>query len=213
MTRARADLATQTTAWDRRSTAGQGNTAAKISGIGDYAVAYGNSLPTGANNTSTGIITPAAPSQFAYGSYVGASGDFLGTFPGSVEAITASDFTTAGQSIRADFYQLLPGTGPGTYLGYFEFKTDGTMTYTAASPDVVVIPAPSIVSIDRTGTTNTITFTTVIGGNYTLRYSDDINTAVSGWTPLGSAIPGDGSNKSVSDITAGDHRFYVISAQ
>ncbi len=84
----------------------------------------------------------------------------------SVEQTTPANFTSSGQPVIADFYQLLSAKSGqlGTYLGYFTFNTNGVLTYTAGA---MVVP-PTITSVTRNGTTNTISFTTVSGGNYSL---------------------------------------------
>jgi hypothetical protein len=209
MIRQRDDLNTQTTPWNRQSQFGQGNTGGKIEAFAGGAVNHGTSVPTGPNNTSTGIIIPAGSANYAYSYFVG-GGDF-GTFVGNVEVTTAPDFITAGQPVRADFYELKPGSGSGTYLGFFQLNTNGVLTYTAG-PSSVVIPSPTIVSIVRNQTTNTVTFTTVAGGTYNLRYTNVLSASVSAWPTVGSSVSGDGVNKSIVDVTTDEVRFYSISA-
>lgn len=214
LTRQRMDIATQTTPWQRRNQFLQPNAGAQIEAIGNKATAYGNSQPTGTNNTSTGIILPPAPSTYAYGTYMGVNGNLQGNWPGVVEATTPFDFDISGTPMRADFYEIKPGSGPSTYRGYFQFNTDGTLSFTAASV-AVVVPQPTIVSIVRNGTQSTVTFTTVNGGQYSLRYSSNLTTPPSSWTAVGSPVGGDGTNKSIDDSTVNnnDQRFYIISAQ
>ena len=81
----------------------------------------------------------------------------------SVEQTTPSNFVSSGQPVIADFYQLLSANNGqlGTYFGYFTFKTNGVLTYTAG-PSIV---PPTITSVTRTGTTTTIMFTSVAGRN------------------------------------------------
>ena len=216
VTQARTDINVQTTPWQRRGQTQQGTTVGKIEGIVDPtvgAVAYANSISTGPDNTSYGVIIPSDdPGHREYSTFMG-SGNYAGTFPGVVELTTPPDFTTAGQVVRADFYQLKPGTGNGTYLGYFEFSPSGVMKYHSGASGSVTIPRPTITAIQRTGTTSTITFTTVSGGTYTLLYTDSagLATPVSTWTS-GNSIAGDGTNKSLSDTSTGTVRFYAISA-
>jgi hypothetical protein len=77
----------------------------------------------------------------------------------------------------------------------------------------VTVPQPTITAIQRTGTQSTITFSTVVGGTYTLRYTDStgLTSPVSTWA-TGGTIAGDGTNKSLNDTTTGTERFYTISA-
>jgi hypothetical protein len=39
--------------------------------------------------------------------------------------------------VRSDLYELNPGTGPATFLGYFQLSGSGAMTFTA-------VPEPSV---------------------------------------------------------------------
>jgi hypothetical protein len=206
----RADLNSQTTPWNRASQFSQGNPASKIDGIASGAVSYAGQQPTGPNNTATGVIVPAG-NQYAYSSFIG-SGNYAGTFQGSVEVITPTEFSALGQPIRADFYQMKPGTGAATYLGFFEFKTNGVMTYTAGPSGTVLTP-PTITSVQRSGNTSTISFTTSSGAHYSLQYTNSggLTAPASTWPVSGAPLVGDGSVQSLSDTTADPNRFYRIS--
>ena len=218
VTKARDDINVQTAPWQRRGQSAQGTTAGKIDGIVDVAigaVGYANSIPTGPDNTSYGVVIPSDdPGHHEYSTFMGA-GNYGGTFPGIVELTTPSDFSTAGQVVRADFYQLKPSStgGDGTYLGYFEFSPSGVMKYHSGPAGSVSVPRPTITAIQRNGATCAVTFSTVAGGTYTLRYTDSagLKTPVSTWAS-GGTIAGDGTNKSLSDTTTGTARFYAISA-
>ena len=63
------------------------------------------------------------------------TGNF-GTFQGSVENTTPGGFAASGGVLRSDLYSLTPGTGAGTYLGFFELHGNGSMSFTA-------VPEPS----------------------------------------------------------------------
>src|ERR1041385_1870297 len=206
----RTDLNTQTTPWNRGSQFSQGPTGAKIDGIAIGGVSYGAQQPTGADNTSTGVIVPSG-SEYSYGYFMG-SGNYASTFQGSVEVTTPSEFGASGQPVRADFYQLKPGTGPATYLGFFDFNTNGVMTYTAGPPRVP-LPPPTITSVTRIGATAPVNFSTISGAHYSLRVtnSSGLSAPATTWPVSGSAIVGDGSTKSLSDTTTDPARFYRIS--
>ena len=77
---------------------------------------------------TTSVILPAG-NKYGYETQVG-NGNFKGSFQGDVEAATPDGFAGT-QYVRADFYYMPPGTGNGTYWGYFQFDADGTMTFTA----------------------------------------------------------------------------------
>jgi hypothetical protein len=146
-------------------------------------------------------------------------GTFRGDAPipgGVVEQITPSNFRTAGSPVRSDFYQLLQNGGtpngtPGTYLGYFEFSTNGVMTYTSG-PSAVVVPAPTITAFNRAGTTNVVTFTTVSGGTYSLIGTNDLTIPVASWPVISSSVTGTGSPMSITNVAADALNYYRISA-
>jgi len=130
LTEPRLDLNTQTTPWLRQSQFSQGTVGGQIAGIGSGGVSYAGSIPAGPNNTPTALVIPDGDPN-AYHQFIGDSGDFNGTFQGNVENATGTGFGAGGQPLRSDLYQLRPGTGAGTYLGYFELSPAGTMTFTA----------------------------------------------------------------------------------
>jgi hypothetical protein len=136
--------------------------------------------------------------------------NFGGDAPGVVEQTTPANFSTSGQPVRADFYQLLSRSGtanntPGKYLGYFEFSTNGVMTYNAGPP------CPAIKAVTRIQTTNTITFTTVAGWTYSLCATNKPSAPHSTWPVVGSSSS-TGASLSLKDVTTSDSRFYLIKA-
>jgi hypothetical protein len=149
---------------------------------------------------------------------VTASGNFRSDVPNGVgvEQIAPANFTTSGQPSRADFYQLLSRAGTvnqtsGTYLGYFEFSTNGIMTYTAG-PSPTVVTAPTITSFVRMGTTNIVTFTTVNGGTYNLTGTNDVTVSKASWPVIGSSVAGTGSLMSITNMATNSLNYYRISA-
>ena len=220
ITAPRTDLNTQSTPWSVRSRFSQANSNAKIEGIAGNAdigaVSYGNQVPTGPTNTATAVVIPDGLAPYAYSYFMGANGNYSSTFPGSAETLTGPSFTTDGQPVRADLYQLVPNTagGPGTYLGYFELSPSGVMTYHSGPSQSSTVPRPTITGVTRLGTTSTVSFTTVSGGQYTLRYTNNVGlqAPVSTWPISGSPIAGNGSINSISDVSGDAQRFYSISA-
>jgi hypothetical protein len=208
----REDINTQSNPWARRSEYQQANTASKIDGIANGAVNYGGSVPTSDVNTNYGVVLPPGNAIYSYSTFIG-NGNYKNTFPGIAECSTDGGFMDEGLPVRADFYQLVPGSGSGTYLGYFEFNTNGVLTFTAGAA-AVVIPQPTITSIVRSGTTNIVSFTTVSGGNYSLRVTNGLGltSPMSTWPVSGSPIPGDGTTKSLNDVTTAPFNLYGVSA-
>jgi hypothetical protein len=99
------------------------------------------------------------------------------------------------------------------YLGYFELATNGVLTYTAG-PSPTILTAPRIVSYVHTGATNTVSFTTVSGGTYTLRGTNNagFGTAKTNW-PAISSLTGNGLTNSLAEIITNSSRLYIITAQ
>jgi hypothetical protein len=216
MSAPRADINSQSTPYYLMTYIGNGNVTSQIEGLGKRAVAYAASIPASQDNTTTAIRLPTGSSLYSYSAYIG-SGNFNGTMDGYIEQFTGDTFTADGISSRADLYAMPPApsayTYGATYLGYFDFGTNGILTYTAG-PSSVVVTAPQIISITRSGNTTSITFgPTSIGVNYSLVSSSNLLTPKSNWSPVGSAQPGTGANITVNDTTSNAQTFYTIKAQ
>jgi len=217
VTRPRSDYNTQTAAWTAGNIFAQGTAAGKIDSVGNDALTIGSGLPAGANNTTTALVETESGHKTAdngcYAFYIGSLGNFNGSFQGNIEQATASSFTTSGQNVRADFYQLLSTNNavPGRFLGYFEFFTNGVLVYTAG-PSPVALTAAVITGVTRHGTTNTIQFTTGASGTYSLRGTNVLTTSRTNW-PVISSAAGTGSTVSLTDVTTNNPKFYLISVQ
>lgn len=218
VSRARTLLDKQTSPWQAKSGAVQQN-----SGLAMQAIPPGakdNSLFNGLN-TATAVIEPDASSgnqNYLTGqSYHTAldpnnTGDNnFGAFSGNPENTTLANFTTSGQVVRSDFYQIPPtGSGPVQLLGYFELATNGVMTY-VAYPSAV----PVIKSISVAGTTVTINYTTGLYGTYTLRGTNTLSSGVAiiNWPSFGTLTSGDTATHSISFTDTNPNEFYTITAQ
>ncbi len=215
VSRPRVDAGTPSAPWLRRSTSTQGTAGAQIDAVGVRAANGSSFLAAGPNNTVTGVVLPVA-SDFNLGQVIGTFGNYDNTFQGNVENLTAADFDGAPENVsRSDLYELLPGNSalnlPGRFLGFFELKPNGALTFTAAS---TVLPAPTITSITRTGDVTTVSFTTVSGGTYRLRATNaaGLTTPVSTWT-TGNSLAGTGGVLSLTDTNSADIRFFAVDVQ
>ncbi|MCC7373499.1 MAG: hypothetical protein IT581_02500 [Verrucomicrobiales bacterium] len=215
VTSPRGDRDTVAVPWQRKGQFIQGNIGSQIDGIGVNAALSSSLLPGGPDNTATGVVIPTS-APYAVGPVLGDPANYAGQFQGNVEAVTADDFATDPTlTSRADLYELLPGTSaagtlnqPGRHVGTFEFRNDGTLVFTAASPSVA---APRITQISRQGDVTTVAFTTVAGATYRLRSTDaaGLTSPVSQWA-TGSTVAGDGGTKSLQENGVGDLRFFAI---
>jgi hypothetical protein len=94
-------------------------------------------------------------------------------------------------------------SGIAWYIGYFQFNSDGTMTFTRDLPHATL-------SLARAGNMNTIPFASYYNVTYTLWYS---SAGFSGWTQLPGTILGDGTTKFFQDTTTDATRFYRVGEQ
>lgn len=216
VTAPRADANTPAAPWLRKGQFTQGAAAAQIDATGVNPATYSSLTTSNANNTAAAVIIPASNDN-ALTPVIGAGGDYDGAFQGNAQNLTASDFDSdLGNVTRSDLYELIPGAGgaldaAGRYLGYFEFKPDGTLTFNTTSP---APPRPTITNITRTGNVTTVSFTTVSGATYRLRATNEagLATAVSTWS-IGSSVAGSGSVLSLSETNTADIRFFAVDAQ
>ena len=201
--------------WLRKGQSVQGNAGSQIDAMGKTAVSYSSLTPAGPANTATAVAIPLT-SPFNLGPIFGASSDYVGNFQGSVAQTTAEDFDSDASNVaRADLFELLPGTTatgtinqPGRLLGTFEFKPDGTLTFTAGAPS---IPQPQISGITREGDISRITFGTVTGATYRLRSTGagGLGSPIATWNS-GPSVAGTGSAASLQDSSTSDVRFYAV---
>lgn len=219
-TKARTSLNDETTPWQAKSSGAQLSTVNRMVTIPRGAVDELN-LSVYPFSTETAVIeedisdgnpnytTGVSYHQALAGGY---GGNFNGTFVGNPENTTLANFTTSGNVVRSDFYQLTPtsGFGLGQLLGYFEFAPDGSMTY-VAYPSTV----PVINSISVSGTTVTINYTTGLYGTYTLRGMNTLSSGVAmiNWPSFGTLTSGDTTTHSISFTDTNPNEFYIITAQ
>ena len=231
LARPRSNPDLQSAPWLCKNTSTENIAGGQIDTIGNDAVdiSFINNTPAQSATYLVEHQNSSSSDFYSYSTLMGVNQDLAGTFWGDssankvIEQSTPSNFTTAGQPVRADFYQLLStnmianptNNQAGKYLGYFEFAANGVMTYTAG-PSPAVLSAPRI-WFTHSGTTNTVYFTTVGGGtfNYTLRGTNSagLSSAKTNWPAIGSSIVGNGLTNSIAEITTNNPRFYVITAQ
>lgn len=218
VTAARSSLNTQSSPWQAKSASNQGHTAQRMATIPLGAVdnAGYNGLNTASavieGDVSAGNATYLNGVSYHDALFGATGGNFGGNFVGNPEIATSGNFTTSGTAVRADFYRMTPTSGAayGTLLGYFEFATNGTMSY-VAYPTAV----PVISSISRSNTTSTINYVTGTYGTYTLRGTNSLNSGVSpgSWPAITTLSTGDVSVHTATDTDASPNKFYIITAQ
>lgn len=205
----RPDINTPGPVWQRASIWTLGGSASQIDAIGFNAATYGNAYAAGTDNSVVGIAIPAA-SYYSYTYQVGTYGNLNGTFQGNPENTTPSDFDTAGLPSRSVLYRLEPDYyphGAGVLIGFFDFKPDGALTFTAGPPPERVVISQST----RNGAITSLTFPTTGLVGYRLRYTDDLSTPITNWC-IGASLVGDGTTLSLQDTNSTVARFYSVEA-
>lgn len=214
----RQDASSQSNPWVRKGSALQGNAASQIDAIGLNSASYSSAHTAGTLNAAALVAIPTDDS-YALAAVLGDSGNLVGNFQGSIESATADDFDSdTGNVSRSDLYELLPGSlaagtynTAGRYLGYFELKADGTLSFNAGTP---ALTAPTITAITREGNVTTVSFTSVANATYKLRSTNaaGLATPSSAWT-VGATATGTGSVLSIQDTTTDAARFYAVEVQ
>jgi hypothetical protein len=144
---------------------------------------------------------------------------------GNLEVTTPGNFSGA---VRSDLYEVRPlTTASGTavvdphtgtsglawYIGYFEFKSDGTMTFTREVASAA--PVQVALSVSRANDVSTISFVSSSSVNYKLCFTNSagLGAPVSTWPSQSGTISGDGTAKSFQDTTTEPMRIYRVLGQ
>jgi hypothetical protein len=208
----------------RASVSSQQAAKTRVYGVGTGGTTISTGLGTTNSNNNSVLIREPVGDGSSLSIYIGdPSVSTLGDFQGywyNVENVTPASFAAPQ---RSDLYQSCPDgttdptthetTGNAYYIGYFQFNTNGTMTFTRASATFIP-PAPTL-AIQRSGGTSTISFGTASGAAYTLYYTNASAVAqpVSTWPALPGSIVGDGLTHSFTDTTSAPDRVYRVGAQ
>jgi len=133
---------------------------------------------------------------------------------GNVENTTPSSFSG---TVRSDLYEVRSNNtnGPANYVGYFEFKSDGTMTFTRDQASTAPpLPPPPVLSTTHTGLVSTISFVSSNSATYTLLFTNSagLGAPSSSWPAKAGTITGNGSTQSFQDTSSDANRFYRVQA-
>ena len=215
ISKGRTFISRKTTAW---SSYPHDSQVSVIQAMLDISIGAKVSIGYNGVNTPTAVIEPNDPDNtnpnYTSGqSYIGAMGvnlNFGDRFQGTPEktAPATPPFTANNVPVRADFYQINPNdTSDGlvNFLGYFEFNTNGAMTYVAypTAPTVTTVAASAVVATGAqlnaaVTTINTNTDSTALYFQYGLTTSYGSVTTVSNI-----ATNSGNYGLSVSSLTAG----------
>jgi hypothetical protein len=225
----RTNQAVQSTAPARLFKSLQQQTATQISSIFAGAAAISSTIGTSSQDNTASLVREPINNDSDLTAFIGSQQDATAstlhdTWPANVEINTGNSFSG---SVRSDLYEVRPigaldphtgSTNGAAYLvGYFEFKSDGTMAFTRASTNSVPPspPPPPTLGIGRSAGTAMISVATTNGATYSLYYttSAGLATPVSSWSLFPTTITGDGTTKVFNDATTDAERVYRVIAK
>lgn len=124
---------------------------------------------------------------------------FGGTAPFTVEGVAPGSFGFLAVTTTTTTPKPLD-----TYIGTFTITAGGGLTFTAGPPP------PVITSVSRSGNTSTVSFNTVLSGNYSLIYTNTFGGPSTNWPVVGSSLVGDGNNNSLTHSSPDSNGFYRV---
>jgi len=175
----------------------------KISGVGNNAQTW-----TSGSATENLVLAPTQPYSYTYlASNTGTQPTLIPTLGG------VSTFPVEGNiPVSLQFVQVSQSTASvkpaAPVVGTFQVDAFANITYTAAGGSPPLTPA-TITAVSATGGTVSVTFTTVAGANYRLRYSPQLGPGAV-WTIAGQSVAGGGRPATLTDTPGGGTRFYLV---
>jgi hypothetical protein len=124
---------------------------------------------------------------------------FGGTAPFTVEGVAPGSFGFLAIPASTTTPRPLDA-----YIGTFTITAAGVLTFTAGPPQ------PSLTGVARSGNTSTVSFSTVLSGNYGLVYTNALGGALTNWPSVGGTLVGDGNTNSLTHIITGNAGFYGV---
>jgi hypothetical protein len=160
-----------------------------------------NTVPSSYSILATGKYKFAAYDYIVSGGNYNGIDRLGGHAPFVVEQVIPGSF---------DFWAIQPTASAtpaaDSLVGTFAIGSDGTLTFTAG-------PRPSnIGGVTRSGSVNTVTFSTTVGNSYSLTFTNVLGSSAA-WPVVGGSITGDGNDHSITHTNSGDTGFYRINTQ
>lgn len=122
---------------------------------------------------------------------------FGGFAPFTVEGIAPGSFGFLAVASSAGAKPL------DRYVGTFTIDTGGNLAFTAGPP------APVIIGIAQSGGASTVSFSTALGGQYSLAYATGLAGA-GNWSTVGRSLVGDGNTNSLTYASPDDTGFFRV---
>jgi len=148
----------------------------------DHIVASDNYIKAGTQNTINADWLPQ------FGGF--APFTIEGVAPGSFGFVAVASSTAATKPLDS-------------YIGTFAIDASGNLTFTAGPP------SPVITGITRTGSLDTISFSTALGGSYSLIYTNKFAGSGS-WPGVSGSLTGDGNVNSLTHQNTDSAGFYKV---
>jgi len=225
----RTNLTVKSTAPARLYKSLQQQTATQIASIFAGAAAISSTIGTANQDNTANLVREPINNDSDLTAFIGSQQDATAstlhdTWPANVEINTGTGFSG---STRSDLYEVRPigaldphtglTNGAAWYVGYFEFKSDGTMSFTRATTNSIPPspPPPPVLAIGMSGNSISISVATTNGATYSLYYTNAAGLAspVSSWSLFPTTITGDGSTKVFTDPAADVERIYRVMAR
>ena len=229
VTVARTNLSVQSTAPLRLFKSLQQQTATQIASIFAGAASISSTIGTSNQDNTANFVREPINNDSDLTAFIASQQDTTAstlhdTWSANTEINTGSGFSA---SVRSDLYEVRPigaldphtgrTNGAAYYVGYFEFSSDGSMSFTRATTNSVPPPPPPAPAllISHSGSSINVSVATTNGATYSLYYTNGAGLSVpaSSWSLFPTTITGDGTTKVFSDSDTGIDRIYRVLAR
>jgi hypothetical protein len=102
---------------------------------------------------------------------------------------------------------IYPNSPPDNLVGTFTITTNGVLTFVAGPR------ASNITGVAYDGNASSVQFTTVVGNQYSVAYTNALGGAVANWPVATNTVVGDGRVKTISRNTSAGTEFYRVITQ
>ena len=222
----RTNAAVQSTAPTRLIRSLQQQTSTQISSIFAGAAAISSTIGSSNQDNTATLVREPINNDSDLTAFIGSQQDATAstlhdTWTANVEINTGTGFNG---SVRSDLYEVRPTgsvdphtgltNGPAYFVGYFELKSDGSLTFTRATTNSVPAspPPPPALAIAHSNTSTTISVQTTNGATYSLYYTNSSGLASPAptWSLFPTTISGDGTIKAFTDTATDTERVYRV---
>jgi len=175
----------------------------KISGVGNNADIW-----TMGSAAEEVVLPPAQPDSYTdLASNTGVQPALI-PYLGGASAFPIEGYIPVSLQFAAVAQSTASVKPPAAVVGTFQIDAFANITFTAAGGSPPLTPV-TITAVSTTGGAVSVTFTTVAGVNYRLRYSPQVGPGAV-WTITGQSVSGSGRPATLTDTPGGGDRFYLV---